>query len=145
MAQILVIEDSPDYREVLQNFLESANYGVTVAKDGAETLMLTRQHNFDLILMDLMLPGIDGFRVCEIIRIDSAVPIIMLTALDSETHQIRGYNLRIDDYITKPVSMPILLYKVSAVLRRTTNTDKDTLIYRNIVLDLKTPHSLCFR
>ncbi len=136
MAQILVVEDNPDYRELLQNFLESAGYLVTIAEDGVEALVIAKQQAFDLVLLDIMLPRIDGYGVCEVIRNESSIPIIMLTALDSEAHQIRGFDLRIDDYITKPVSMPILLHKVAAVLRRSSPSDVKHLVYRNIILDM---------
>lgn len=137
MALILVVEDNPDYRELLVNFLESADYKVMAAVDGVEALEFVRKYDFDLVLLDLMLPKIDGYGVCELLRKDSEVPVIMLTALDSEEHQVRGYNLRIDDYITKPVSMPILLHKVAAVLRRASHLESDCLSCHNITLDLK--------
>ncbi len=137
MANILVIEDNNDYRELLQNFLESENYSVRVARDGVEALTLIKECQFDLVLLDIMLPKMDGYGVCEIIRKHSTTPIIMLTALDSEAHQVRGFDLQIDDYITKPVSMRILLHKVAAVLRRTTRTESERLVYQNITLDTK--------
>jgi two-component system response regulator VanR len=93
MERILVVEDNPDYRELLQNFLESAGYSVAIAEDGVEALVITKKQVFDLILLDIMLPKIDGYRVCEVIRKESNVPIIMLTALDSEAHQVRGFDL----------------------------------------------------
>lgn len=119
MARILIVEDNHDYQELLQNFLENARHEVTAAGDGDRALRLIDALPFDLILLDLMLPGIDGFDVCRSIREKYDTPVIMLTALDSESCQIRGYGLRIDDYITKPVSMALLLQKVEAVLRRT--------------------------
>lgn len=136
MAHILVVEDNPDYRELLQNFLENAGYYVTIAEDGVEALVIAKKQAFDLILLDIMLPKIDGYGVCEVIREESSIPIIMLTALDSEAHQVRGFDLRIDDYITKPVSMTILLHKVAAVLRRLSPSETNNLIYRNIILDI---------
>lgn len=136
MTHILVVEDNPDYRELLQNFLENAGYYVTIAEDGVEALVIAKKQAFDLILLDIMLPKIDGYGVCEVIREESSIPIIMLTALDSEAHQVRGFDLRIDDYITKPVSMTILLHKVAAVLRRSSPSEANNLIYRNIILDI---------
>jgi two-component system response regulator VanR len=136
MAQILVVEDNPDYLELLQNFLENAGYTVTTAFDGVEALVIAKKQAFDLVLLDIMLPKIDGYGVCEVIRKESNIPIIMLTALEGEAHQVRGFDLCIDDYITKPVSMTILLHKVAAVLRRTSPIDVNTLIYRNICLDI---------
>lgn len=119
MAKILVVEDNHDYQELLQNFLENAHHEITTAGDGESALELTAALPFDLILLDLMLPGLDGFDVCRSIREKCDTPVIMLTALDSESCQMRGYGLGIDDYITKPVSMALLLQKVEAVLRRT--------------------------
>ncbi|MCI8966255.1 MAG: response regulator transcription factor [Lachnospiraceae bacterium] len=119
MAKILVVEDNHDYQELLQNFLENANYEITAASDGVRAAECAAAQSFDLILLDLMLPGIDGFEVCKSIREKHDTPVIMLTALDSESCQMRGYGLGIDDYITKPVSMALLLQKVEAVLRRT--------------------------
>lgn len=141
MEHILVVEDNFDYRELLQNFLENAGYSVTVASDGVEALVLVKKEAFDLILLDIMLPKIDGYSVCEVIRQESNIPIIMLTALDSDAHQLRGYDLCIDDYITKPVSMPILIQKVAAVLRRYTPSNTHILKYGSIILDTKS-HSV---
>jgi two-component system response regulator VanR len=137
MANILVIEDNNDYREVLQNFLESDQHIVTGSADGADIVDLLKENNFDLILLDIMLPKIDGYTICSMIRKNSNVPIIMLTALGSEENQLRGFELKIDDYITKPVSMPLLLSKVTAVLRRTSKNTPDTLEFHGIRLNLK--------
>lgn len=145
MAKILVVEDNSDYRELLQNFLESADYEVHTAADGITALeLISHPFFFDLILLDLMLPKLDGFHICKFIREICDTPVIMLTALDSEENQLRGYHLQIDDYITKPVSMPLLLHKVEAVLRRTMPPATDaalkttigTLHFGQISLDL---------
>lgn len=138
MQKILVVEDDSDIQELLQNFLQEANYDVTVANDGVEALSMYENKRFDLILLDIMLPKIDGFSVCELIRKKSQVPIIMLTALSGEEEQIRGLDLQVDDYITKPFSMPILIRKIAAVLRRSNqqeNNEHKTIIYNNLVLD----------
>lgn len=136
MAKLLVAEDNSDYRELLYNFLESAGYDVTTVADGKEALSVITGGAFDLILLDVMLPGLDGYGVCEQIRSASAVPVIMLTALDSEEHQLRGYRLLIDGYITKPVSMALLLQKVEAVLRRTMKPAASRLEAGGISMDL---------
>jgi two-component system response regulator VanR len=109
-----------------------------LAADGVEALAKYSEQAFDLILLDLMLPKIDGYGVCEVIRQKSNVPIIMLTALDSEQNQIKGLDLQADDYITKPFSMPVLLRKIAAVLRRTARQDEtpQTLSYKTLILDL---------
>ena len=149
MARILIVEDNHDYQELLQNFLENARHEVTAACDGDRALGLIDALPFDLILLDLMLPGIDGFDICRSIREKYDTPVIMLTALDSESYQMRGYGLQIDDYITKPVSMALLLQKVEAVLRRTmpraSQCAQDTskaLHFDTISLDSVT-HTVC--
>ena len=137
MQKLLVVEDDLDIQELLQNFLQEAGYRVTAANDGVEAVSLFSGSPFDLILLDVMLPKIDGFTVCECIRRQSQVPIIMLTALSGEEEQIRGLDLQVDDYITKPFSMPVLIRKIAAVLRRSRQNDKHQAIcYKTLVLDL---------
>ncbi len=139
MQKILVVEDDFDIGELLQNFLQEAGYEVAVAKDGVEAIDIFSNGQFGLILLDIMLPKIDGFTVCELIRRQSQIPIIMLTALNGEEEQIRGLDLQIDDYITKPFSMPILVRKIAAVLRRSyqgRNDEHQTISYQNLILDL---------
>ena len=138
MQKIFVIEDDFDIQELLQNFLQEAGYEVTTANDGVEAITVFSDRQFDLILLDIMLPKIDGFSVCELIRKQSQVPIIMLTALNGEEEQIRGLDLQVDDYITKPFSMPILIRKIAAVLRRSGGPHEDehkTIAYQNLILD----------
>lgn len=137
MKRILVIEDEPDIQEMLCAYLRDAGYSVSAASDGIQAMDCFHRESWDLILLDLMLPKIDGYGVCELIRRESDVPVIMVTALDTEENQIRGFDLQIDDYVTKPFSMPILLRKIAAVLRRTgSDAESRQLIYRDIVMDL---------
>lgn len=139
MYKLLIVEDDTDIQELLENHLCGSDYEVTLASDGVEAISLFAQRKYDLVLLDIMLPKIDGYGVCELIRKQSQIPIVMLTALDSEAEQIKGLDLQIDDYITKPFSMPILKRKIAAILRRTagyTEADK-YLHYKNITLDLE--------
>lgn len=138
MKKILIVEDELSIQALLHDFLKEAGYDVVLAADGVEALSQFERQTFDLILLDVMLPKIDGFGVCEVIRGKSDVPIMMLTALDDEEHQIRGLDLEVDDYITKPFSMPVLIRKIAAVLRRTAKQEGDTqtLAYKNLTLDL---------
>lgn len=138
MQRILVVEDDLDIQELLRNFLQEAGYDIVLANDGVEALSIFSAARFDLVLLDVMLPKIDGFAVCELIRKQSKVPIIILTALNSEEEQIRGLDLQVDDYITKPFSMPVLIRKIAAVLRRSAGAGEDehkTIPYQNLVLD----------
>lgn len=138
MKKILIVEDEPDIQELLAAYLRDAGYEIAIAEDGVEAMTQFQKGTFDLILLDLMLPKIDGFGVCEMIRRESNVPILMLTALDGEQEQLRGFQLEIDDYVTKPFSMPVLLQKIRAILRRTTGGTKEhrCLHYRDLTLDL---------
>lgn len=136
MYRILVMEDDPDIQELLQAFLENAGYTVDLAGDGLEGVAMFGAAAYDLVLMDIMMPKIDGFAACELIRRESDVPIVMLTALESEQDQMKGFDLAIDDYVTKPFSMPILMRKVEAVLRRAKATAPvSRMTYRELVLD----------
>lgn len=139
MQNILIVEDDMDIQELLQEFLKEAGYEVMAASEGIEAMDLFAKNKFDLILLDIMLPKIDGFGMCELIRKQSQVPIIMLTALGGEEEQIRGLDLQVDDYITKPFSVPILIRKIAAVLRRSSQTQEEgheTIACRNLSLDL---------
>ena len=137
MKHILIVEDEPDIQELLCAYLQDAGYGTATAGDGVAALELFQSRPFDLVLLDLMLPKIDGFGVCELIRRQSQVPILMLTALDGEEEQLRGFRLNIDDYVTKPFSMPVLLEKIRVILRRSGGTVEDgPLRYRDLSLDL---------
>ena len=99
-------------------------------------LTLFQSRSFDLVLLDILLPKIDGFGVCELIRRSSQVPILMLTALDGEEQQLRGFGLDIDDYVTKPFSMPVLLEKIRVILRRNTGAAESCLRYRDLTMRL---------
>jgi len=108
-----------------------------LAYDGLEAVTVFPKTDYNLILLDVMLPKIDGYGVCEFIRNTSNVPIIMLTALDSETEQLKGFNYKIDDYITKPFSIHILMKKIEAILRRFVNNtvENKKIIYKDLIVD----------
>ena len=136
MKNILIVEDEPDIQELLCAYLRNAGYAPVAAGDGVAALELFRSQPFDLVLLDIMLPKIDGFGVCELIRRQSQIPILMLTALDGEDEQLRGFGLNIDDYVTKPFSMPVLLEKIRVILRRSGGAGEETrLRYRDLALD----------
>lgn len=136
MKNILIVEDEPDIQELLAAYLREAGYQTEPAGDGVSALALFQSKSFDLVLLDVMLPKIDGFGVCELIRRQSQVPILMLTALDGEEQQLRGFGLDIDDYVTKPFSMPVLLEKIRVILRRSSgNEGAQRLKYRDLEID----------
>lgn len=138
MGRVLIVEDDPDILEMLGTWLSEAGFQTAEAQDGLEAIDKFAGGKYDLVLLDLMLPKIDGFGVCEWIRKHSDVPVVMLTALDGEAEQLRGYDLKIDDYVTKPFSMPVLLRKIGAILRRYEGErmEKNILRYRDLILDL---------
>ena len=129
MKRILIVEDEQDIQELLEAYLGDAGYETATAGDGIEAVSLFQQEAFDLVLLDVMLPKLDGFGVCELIRRQSRVPIVLLTALDGEAEQLRGFDLEIDDYITKPFSMPILLRRAGG------DAPGRCLRYRGLTLD----------
>ena len=134
---ILIVEDEKSIQNIIKAFLLDAGYNVILADDGIEALEKFHTNNPDLVLLDIMIPKIDGFAVCEIMRKESTTPIIFLTALDDDDNQIKGFETLADDYITKPFSMPLVLKRIEAVLRRTDNSiDKSTIYqYENIMLN----------
>ena len=117
-ARILVVDDEPSVTELLAYNLRKAGYEVIVADHGGEALMKAHQSNPDLILLDLMLPGVDGLEVCRQLRKTSDVPVIMLTALGEEIDRVVGLELGADDYVCKPFSVRELLARIKSVLRR---------------------------
>ena len=124
-THILIVEDEESLSEPLAFILEREGYRVTVADDGPSALALFDKSGADLVLLDLMLPGIPGTEVCRVLRSRSQVPIIMLTAKDSEVDIVVGLELGADDYVTKPYSTRELLARIRAVLRRRADDGDD--------------------
>jgi len=116
--KILIVDDNPKIVELVRLYLEKDGYRVFVAYDGLEALEVARQKQPDLIVLDLLLPGMDGLDVCRILRAESEVPIIMLTAKSTEEDKLVGLELGADDYLTKPFSPRELVARIRAVLRR---------------------------
>jgi len=117
-GKVLVVEDEPTLLETLEYNLGRQGYAVWTAADGPTALKVAREERPDLILLDIMLPGLDGFEVCRILRQEMNVPILMLTARDNEVDKVVGLEVGADDYMTKPFSMRELLARVKALLRR---------------------------
>ena len=126
MTRVLIVEDEDSFSDALSFMLRREGYEVFIAADGNTALAEFDKHGPDLVLLDLMLPGISGTEVCRIIRGKSTVPIIMLTAKDGEVDKVVGLELGADDYVTKPFSSRELLARVRAVLRR--NGEQDELL-----------------
>ena len=118
MSVVLIVEDEESYRDALGFMLEREGFEVILAADGAEGLAQFERHGADIVLLDLMMPGLSGTEVCRRLRQKSSVPIIMVTARDAEIDKVVGLELGADDYVTKPFSHRELLARVRAVLRR---------------------------
>lgn len=118
MEKILIADDEQLMRQLVVDFLQPEGYELIEAADGKEALELYQKEHPDLILLDVMMPGYDGWTVCREIRRESAVPIMMLTAKGEEIDQLFAYDLGVDEYITKPFSPKILVAKIKALLRR---------------------------
>lgn len=116
--RILVVEDEPKLRAVICDFFESRQDFPVPARDGLEALQLAQNQSFDAVLLDIMMPELDGFAVCRALRKNSEVPVLFLTALSDETDKLCGYELGADDYVTKPFSMSVLYAKITALIKR---------------------------
>ena len=134
--KILIVDDEPQIVEICRDYLKAAGYDTVTASNGAQAVALARRDKPDLIVLDLMMPEMNGLDVTREIRHESDVPIIMLTALVEETDKLIGLELGADDYITKPFSPRELVARIRVVLRRIVNTtDSDTIRVGNVELD----------
>ena len=135
--KILIVDDEARMRKLVRDFLERAGYDVSEAADGLEALSVFQGDTFSLVILDVMMPGMDGYSVCQEIRKLSQVPVMMLTAKGEEENELEGFTCGADEYIAKPFSPKILVARVNAILRRTeTGGEESTVLsYGGIVLD----------
>ncbi|KMM38112.1 response regulator [Guptibacillus hwajinpoensis] len=142
-ARILVVDDEERIRKLLRMYLERENYEIEEAENGEEALEIATEDDFDLILLDLMLPGMDGIEVCQQMREQKATPVIMLTAKGEEANRVQGFEVGADDYITKPFSPREVVLRVKALLRRssttkflqTETTTKNVIVFPYLTID----------
>ncbi|MDI3116766.1 response regulator transcription factor [Clostridioides difficile] len=128
MAKILVVEDEKRMQSIIVEYMQKGGYTCITADDGVEALTMLKSNNIDLMILDIMMPYLDGFSVCRVSREMTNIPIIILTAKGEEEDKLKGYEYGADDYITKPFSPKVLLAKVNALLRRyTTDIPKNSL------------------
>lgn len=118
MYRLLIAEDETKLREALGDYFIRLGYGVDLAADGLDAINYINENKYDLAILDIMMPKADGFQVCEAIRSSSDIPIIFLTARTAEEDQLRGFQLKADDYVTKPFSLQILSARVDSLLAR---------------------------
>lgn len=128
MAKILIVEDEKRMQSIIVEYMQKGGYTCITAGDGVEALTILKSNNIDLMILDIMMPYLDGFSVCRVSREMTNIPIIILTAKGEEEDKLKGYEYGADDYITKPFSPKVLLAKVNALLRRyTTDIPKNSL------------------
>ena len=141
--RILVVDDEDRIRRLLRLYLEREGFQIDEAEDGEKALRMALSQSYDLIILDLMLPGMDGLDVCREIRSKKATPIIMLTARGEEVNRVEGFEVGTDDYVVKPFSPRELVHRVKAVLRRssataflTTDTEtRNVIVFPNLTID----------
>ncbi|MDF2557755.1 MAG: response regulator transcription factor [Bacillales bacterium] len=139
VQKILVVEDDLDIQELTKEFLTANEYVVDTANDGEQGYLKFKEGEYDLVMLDVNMPKMDGFTVCKMIRQKSNVPIIMLTALEEEQDQLKGFENGADDYITKPFSFNLLIKRVEAVLRRgITEAESGSLLrFKDLEMDIE--------
>lgn len=136
--RILLVEDEQDTREAVYEFLKDRGYEVELAEDGEIAIEQLKKSNYDLVLLDIMLPKINGFVVLNWLRKRTSVPVMMLTAMNDEYTQIMSFDEQADDYITKPFSLLLLEKRMEALFRRmTSNTQNDRWIYKDVEVDFQ--------
>ncbi len=140
MAKLLIVDDEANIREVVKEYAEFEGYETEEAADGMEAITKCRANTYDLIIMDIMMPKLDGFSACKEIRKNSDTPIIMMSARSEEYDKLFGFELGIDDYVTKPFSPKELMARVHAVLARSTakaqQTEPSKLQFDGLVIDI---------
>ena len=127
MAKILIVEDEKNMQEIIAEYMRRGGHTCFTADDGMDALLALKNNPMDLMILDIMMPHLDGFSVCKMAREMSSIPIIMLTAKSNEDDKLKGYDLGADDYMTKPFSPEVLLAKTNALLRRSSALLADNL------------------
>ena len=142
-TRILAVDDEPAIRKLMSSYLKGKGYEPILAGDGKEALRLLNENDLELVILDVKMPGIDGFEVCRLIREYSSVPIIMLTAMGRDEDVLRGLECGADDYVTKPFNVDILLARIQSVLRRSnlwdTNNEPE-YNYEGLTIDFTRHH-----
>ena len=144
MANILIVEDEAAMGEIIADYMRNGGHACLSAGDGVEAMDILRSAPVDLMILDVMMPRLDGFSVCKMAREASKVPIIMLTARGEEDDKLRGYGCGADDYMTKPFSPRVLLAKVNALLRRSAAADVESVSAGEILLQPRS-RRVCLR
>jgi len=140
---ILVVDDEERIRRLLRMYLEKEHFIIEEAEDGETALRMALEKDYDLILLDVMLPGIDGVEVCSRLRVQKATPVIMLTAKGEEANRVQGFEVGADDYVVKPFSPREVIFRVKAILRRSSTTaflakegmSSSTIVFPHVMIE----------
>ena len=135
MARIMVVEDEKQMQDILAEYMRRGGHSCVTAEDGVEALALLKQENADLLILDVMMPHLDGFTVCRLVRERSGIPIILLTAKAEEEDKLKGYEYGADDYMTKPFEIRELLMRIQAISRRSNHQDTSHPVVGNLSYD----------
>lgn len=140
MAKILIADDEPEIRDMIKEYLDFAEYEYEEASDGLQAQTMLKQDSFDLVILDIMMPGIDGISVLKELRKNSDTPVILLTARSDEYDKLLGFEMGADDYLAKPFSPKELLARIKSVLRRTgqanQQSNENRLVFKDIIIDI---------
>lgn len=134
MSNILIVEDEKSMQDIIAEYMQKGGHTCFTADDGIDALVMLKGNPMDLMILDVMMPHLDGFSVCKMAREMSDMPIIMLTAKSAEDDKLKGYDYGVDDYMTKPFSPKVLLAKVNALLRRSSNLSSGAISAGKILL-----------
>ena len=134
MPNILIVEDEKAMQDIIGDYIRKGGHTCFTADDGIDALVILKCNPMDLIILDVMMPHLDGFSVCKMVREMNDIPIIMLTAKSAEDDKLKGYDYGADDYMTKPFSPKVLLAKVNALLRRSSNLSSGAISAGKILL-----------
>ncbi len=135
MSKLLVVDDELKIREIIKKYAEFEGHTVTEASGGLEAINLCKSNNFDIIILDIMMPDLDGFSVCREIKKNSSTPVIMLSARGEEYDKIHGFEVGIDDYVVKPFSPKELMMRVAAVVKRSAGTSAEIVTIGGLKID----------
>ena len=135
MYKLLIVDDEEKIRTLIRKYAAFEGYDVTEAEDGMSAMEILRNKDFDLIILDIMMPDVDGFTVCRELRKKSWAPVIMLSARGEEYDKLHGFEVGVDDYVVKPFSPKELMMRVAAIIKRTGKVTGDIFEYQGLKVD----------
>ncbi len=136
MPKLLIVDDEENIREVVKEYAQLNGYAIDEASDGLEAISLVQDRKYDLVILDIMMPGLDGFSACKRIKEITEIPVIMLSARNEEFDKLYGFELGVDDYVTKPFSPKELFARIKVILERNQRSSNSLLKYKGLEVDI---------